>query len=158
MSPQELQVQGKREVEKKQESTIPARLFMPTADIFEDDKRAYGRLGNARCRQKPGRYQCRGGPAQHRWTSRLLQVRGNAARLHGIQHRPLSAQFLATQQDRPEPHRCRDEGRGSYNHHPQSRRGKAAQDLGELIAVIGRRTSNGPEQRRVASIAGCQRS
>jgi HSP20 family protein len=37
MSPQELQVQGKREFEKKQESTIPARLFMPTADIFEDD-------------------------------------------------------------------------------------------------------------------------
>jgi HSP20 family protein len=37
MSPQELQVQGKRELEKKQESTIPARLFMPTADIFEDD-------------------------------------------------------------------------------------------------------------------------
>jgi len=36
MSPQELQVQGKREVEKKQESTVPARLFMPTADIFED--------------------------------------------------------------------------------------------------------------------------
>ena len=35
MSPQELQVQGKREVEKKQESTVPARQFMPTADIFE---------------------------------------------------------------------------------------------------------------------------
>jgi HSP20 family molecular chaperone IbpA len=35
MSPQELQVQDKRELEKKQESTVPARLFMPTADIFE---------------------------------------------------------------------------------------------------------------------------
>src|SRR5689334_22380603 len=35
MSPQELQVQQKREVEKKQESTIPARSFMPTADIYE---------------------------------------------------------------------------------------------------------------------------
>ena len=35
MSPQELQVQEKREVEKKQESTAPSRLFMPTADIFE---------------------------------------------------------------------------------------------------------------------------
>ena len=35
MSPQELQVQEKREVEKKQESTVPARLFAPTADIFE---------------------------------------------------------------------------------------------------------------------------
>jgi HSP20 family protein len=38
MSPQELQVQGKREVDKKQESTIPTRLFTPTADIFEDEK------------------------------------------------------------------------------------------------------------------------
>jgi HSP20 family molecular chaperone IbpA len=38
MSPQELQVQEKREVEKKQESTAPFRLFMPTADIFEADQ------------------------------------------------------------------------------------------------------------------------
>jgi HSP20 family molecular chaperone IbpA len=36
MSAQELQVQGKREVDKKQETTVPARFFMPTADIFED--------------------------------------------------------------------------------------------------------------------------
>lgn len=35
MSPQELQVQQKRELEKRQESTVPARTFMPTADIFE---------------------------------------------------------------------------------------------------------------------------
>ena len=32
---QELQVQHKREVESKQESTIPARLFLPQTDIFE---------------------------------------------------------------------------------------------------------------------------
>jgi HSP20 family molecular chaperone IbpA len=37
MSPQELQVQEKRELEKKQESAIPARFFMPTADIFEGE-------------------------------------------------------------------------------------------------------------------------
>ncbi len=36
MSPQELQVQKKRELERKEESTIPARTFMPTADIYED--------------------------------------------------------------------------------------------------------------------------
>ena len=35
MSPQDLQVQQKREVEKKQESTVPGRSFMPAADIFE---------------------------------------------------------------------------------------------------------------------------
>jgi HSP20 family protein len=37
MSPQELQVQQKREIEKKQEGTAPARAFMSTADIFEAD-------------------------------------------------------------------------------------------------------------------------
>lgn len=36
MSPQELQVQQKRELEGKEESTIPARTFVPTADIYED--------------------------------------------------------------------------------------------------------------------------
>src|SRR5271165_4221731 len=34
-SMQELQVQQKRELEKKEETTIPARVFVPTADIYE---------------------------------------------------------------------------------------------------------------------------
>ena len=32
---QELQVQKKRELETKDETTMPARVFLPTADIFE---------------------------------------------------------------------------------------------------------------------------
>jgi HSP20 family protein len=32
---QDLQVQQKRELEKEEESTIPARVFLPTADIYE---------------------------------------------------------------------------------------------------------------------------
>jgi HSP20 family protein len=32
---QELQVQKKRELDKKEEATIPARLFVPTADVYE---------------------------------------------------------------------------------------------------------------------------
>ena len=32
---QELQVQQKRELDKKEESTIPMRVFVPTADIYE---------------------------------------------------------------------------------------------------------------------------
>jgi HSP20 family molecular chaperone IbpA len=35
---QELQVQQKREVQQKQESTIPSRQFMPVTDIFETDQ------------------------------------------------------------------------------------------------------------------------
>lgn len=38
MSPQELQVREKRELEKKQESTVPARTFVPTTDIFETEE------------------------------------------------------------------------------------------------------------------------
>lgn len=34
-SAQELQVQKKRELENKEETTIPARVFVPAADIFE---------------------------------------------------------------------------------------------------------------------------
>jgi HSP20 family protein len=34
-SRQELQVQHKRELEKKEETTVPARVFLPTADIYE---------------------------------------------------------------------------------------------------------------------------
>jgi HSP20 family protein len=34
---QELQVQQKRELENKEESTVPARVFLPTADIYETD-------------------------------------------------------------------------------------------------------------------------
>ena len=32
---QELQVQKKRELEKKEETTVPARVFLPNADIYE---------------------------------------------------------------------------------------------------------------------------
>ena len=38
MADQEIQVQHKREVDKKQESTVPARAFIPAADIFETDQ------------------------------------------------------------------------------------------------------------------------
>ena len=38
MTQQELQVQQKREVEKKQESTVPARTYLPVTDIFETEQ------------------------------------------------------------------------------------------------------------------------
>jgi HSP20 family molecular chaperone IbpA len=38
MTSQELQVQQKRELEQKQEGTVPARAFIPNADIYETDQ------------------------------------------------------------------------------------------------------------------------
>jgi HSP20 family protein len=37
MAAQELQVQQKRQLENKEESTIPARVYIPTADIYETE-------------------------------------------------------------------------------------------------------------------------
>ena len=37
MTEHELQVQQKRELEKKQEATFPTRMFLPATDIFESD-------------------------------------------------------------------------------------------------------------------------
>ena len=34
-SSQELQIQKKREVEKREEATVPSRVFLPTTDIYE---------------------------------------------------------------------------------------------------------------------------
>jgi HSP20 family molecular chaperone IbpA len=36
-SGQELQVQQKRELEKKEEGTVPARIFVPATDIYESE-------------------------------------------------------------------------------------------------------------------------
>jgi HSP20 family protein len=38
MTEQELQVQQKRQVEQKQEGTMPARAFVPVTDIFETEQ------------------------------------------------------------------------------------------------------------------------
>jgi HSP20 family protein len=38
VSGQELQVQEKRELQKKEESTAPARMFLPTTDIYETEQ------------------------------------------------------------------------------------------------------------------------
>lgn len=40
-SEQELQIQKKQEVEKKGETTIPARVFVPMTDIYEKDDGLY---------------------------------------------------------------------------------------------------------------------
>ena len=38
MTSEELQVQQKRELQQKQEGTVPARSFIPNADIYETEQ------------------------------------------------------------------------------------------------------------------------
>jgi HSP20 family molecular chaperone IbpA len=38
MTGQDLEVQQKREVQSKEEATVPSRVFLPTTDIFETDQ------------------------------------------------------------------------------------------------------------------------
>jgi len=54
---QELQVQEKRELQKKEEPTIPVRVFVPATDILEDEQSLtvvmeMPEIGRASCRER----------------------------------------------------------------------------------------------------------
>jgi hypothetical protein len=66
-SKQELQVQQKRELETKQETTIPARTFLPPADIFEAEDAL---AGGPRDASAPGFRSRAGGQGGRRGLSR----------------------------------------------------------------------------------------
>ena len=51
-NPQEVQVQEKRELEKKKERTVPGRVFVAVADIFETDQALTG-LAKSALNPKP---------------------------------------------------------------------------------------------------------
>ncbi len=95
MSPQELQVQKKREREGKEESTIPARTFVPTADIYEDQDSLKVVLempgvekGNVNIRVEEGVLFVEA-------RLDLTKYGGPSAALYGIQHWQLRAQLPA---------------------------------------------------------------
>ena len=56
---QELQVQEKRELQRKDESTIPARTFVPTTDIYETDQALTVVMEMPGVEQGEPRHQCR---------------------------------------------------------------------------------------------------
>lgn len=96
-----------REVEKEQE-TVPERLFLPTADIFETD----------------------------RALTVVLEIPGvnkeNVGELYGIKHRPLHKKLSAFERDRPEQHQRGDEGWRADVGPAQRGTGTAAEDCGGL--------------------------
>ena len=55
-SNQELQIQQKREVEKREEATVPSRAFLPTTDIYGTSGRFERRDGDARCGKRQREY------------------------------------------------------------------------------------------------------
>jgi len=80
---QQLQAQNKREQETREETTIPARLFIPTADIYETQDALTVILempgvekGNVSVRVEESLLQVEG--------RRSYQISGPAAALYGI--------------------------------------------------------------------------
>jgi HSP20 family molecular chaperone IbpA len=97
-SKQELQVQQKRELEKKEERTIPARIFLPTADIYETQDAISVVLempgvekSNVDVRVEDGVLKVDGD-----WISPNTKT---ATPLHGVQRRPLLEELSAIEQD-----------------------------------------------------------
>ena len=81
MSPQELQVQQKRELEKNQESTVPARFFVPTTDIFETEEALSlvvempGVDGSTRVGARSGLTAVPSGAGANRYPSEVIEAR-----------------------------------------------------------------------------------
>ena len=89
----ELQVQEKREVEKKQESTVPARTFVPATDIFESGESLTIVMEMAGVDKKHLNVSVENGVLNVE--GRLgFQVRRHATGLHRVQHRPLPPQLF----------------------------------------------------------------
>ena len=80
MSPQEVQAQDKRELEKEQAATVPARVFVPNTDIFETN------WWQSVVPEKPGTDKAnvrprRGRYSPHRRPPQFRQIRKYAAGL-----------------------------------------------------------------------------
>jgi HSP20 family protein len=96
---QEVQVQQKRELESKDESTIPARVFLPTADIYESNDALNVVL------EMPGVDK---NSVDIRVEDSVLKIEGRLdSAIYRVQHGSLFPQLPAFQQNRPKQDRSR---------------------------------------------------
>ena len=89
---QELQAQEKRELQGKDEPTIPARTFVPTTDIYETEQALTVVM------EMPGVGKTNldinvENDVLSVTGASISQIREAAASLHGVQHRALSAEL-----------------------------------------------------------------
>ena len=89
MSQQELQAQHKREVEKKQESTMPVRDFVPVTDIFETEQALTVVLEMPGVSKDSVEVGVENDVLLITGRIELVEIRGASAALHRIQHRQL---------------------------------------------------------------------
>ncbi len=142
---QELQVQQKREVESKEESTMPARLFLPQTDIFETG------LALTLILEMPDVDK---NSVDVKVENDVLSIEGRVdfSKYNGLQplyteRGPLSPQLPAFEQDRARGDQRRARGRGHDAGAAQVGKGKAAQDKSELSngkATVPAPLSQGP--------------
>jgi hypothetical protein len=128
---QELHVQQKREVKKKQESTVPARVYVPVTDIFEADQALMVVLEMPGVERESVNVTLDDG---------TLTIEGqiNLAKYDGLH--PVyteynvgnCAQLRSLERHRPGGHQCRAQRRRGHADVTESREGEAAQDPGEL--------------------------
>ena len=107
---QELQVQQKRELEKKEEeSTIPVRVFLPTADIYETNDALNVVLEMPGVDKNSVDIRVEDGVLKIEGRLDFSKYQGLQPALHRVQRRSLFAQLPAFQQDRPKQDRSRVE-------------------------------------------------
>jgi hypothetical protein len=132
MADQEVQVQQKREVEKKQESTVPLRSFLPVSDIFETDHALNVVLEMPGVAKDNVEIGIDNDVLKISGPNRYRQIRGASTGLYGIQHRQLQSQFPAFEQGRSGRHQGGTQGWGDDAGVAEVREGQVAQNQREL--------------------------
>jgi HSP20 family protein len=133
---QQLLVQRKKEHEKREETTIPARVFVPTADIYETQDALTVILEMPGVEKSNVTVQVEDGLLHVEWRLDLAKYQGLQPLYTEYNIRPLCTKFPAFQQDRSEQNRRRAKRRRPVLDFAKSRRGQAAshhQKLGEEI-------------------------
>jgi HSP20 family protein len=92
---QELQVQKKRELENKEETTIPARIFVPAADIYEAENDLTVVLEMPGVEKNNVEVRVEDGVLNVEGATRFSKIPRSAAALYGIQHWSLRAELPA---------------------------------------------------------------
>ena len=132
VSGQELQVQEKRELQKKEESTAPVRMFLPTTDIYETDQALTVVMEMPGVDKEKVEINVEDGVLTVEGRIDFRQIPRPSACLHRVQHWQLPPQLRPVEQHRPRQNSRRYEGRRADPDAAESGAGQAEKDHGRL--------------------------
>ena len=133
---QELEVQQKRELAKKDEATIPARIFLPNTDIYETEDALIVVMEMPGVEKDHTELTLEDGVLSVSGRIDFSKYEKSSAYLYRIQHRLLSSQLQPfSQQHRRAQDHSRYEGWRAHTDPAKGRAGQTSKDPGQVTTT-----------------------